>query len=49
MLIPPVPCSKTLAAIVFSDKGFLAKIQCSLAGFKAVPQPSNSFIFLPML
>ena len=43
ILIPPVPCSKTLATIVFSDKGFLAKIQCSLAGFNALPQPCHCF------
>ena len=42
ILIPPVPHLRTFSATVFSAKGFRATQIGSFAGFKAVPQPSQT-------
>src|SRR5207249_2270764 len=41
MFTAPVPCVRTFAATVPSASGLRQSIQCSLAGFSAVPQPSQ--------
>lgn len=40
-LIPPVPHFRTLAAIVFSPRGFLARTMHSMPGLSALPQPAH--------